>query len=170
MRIKRGMFMAVTLTALLLWVSIYAADSSYYNQKGIDELRGNSPAKAAEYFLRAISIDPSKKHYHNNLAAAYMRLGEYPKAEECLKNSLKLDPKFAKALSNMSVALFHMGRYRESYRYYQLSRSADREYTDKRFESSRVSSAIGKISSDKPEDRELKLIKEYVDKKPAPRQ
>jgi len=129
----------------------------------MEELRNNHPDKAAEYFVQAISIDPKQKHFHNNLAAAYMRLGEYAKAEEHLKISLELDGGYARALSNMSVTLFHLGRYRESYHYYLLTQKADSVYSEKRFEKKRVSSYIKKLSEGKPEDEELKRIKDYME-------
>jgi Tfp pilus assembly protein PilF len=132
----------------------------------MDELRGNNPAKAAEFFLKAIAIDPGRKHFYNNLAAAYMRMGEYSKAEEYLKISLSLDSNYARALSNMSVTLFHLGRYKESYKYYLLTKKADREYSEKRFEKKRVSSFINRLSEDKPEDEDLKKIKEYMQSGP----
>ncbi len=163
MRFKLGAGLVLSMAAVLLSFNLFAADSSYYNQRGLDELRAGSPEKAAEFFTRAVESDPLKKHYHNNLAAAYIRLGEYSRAELSLKNSLKLDGSYAKALSNMSVVLFHLGRYRESYRYYLKSKSADRDYTEKRFEPGRVSSAVNKLSSEKPGDRDLRRIKNMVD-------
>lgn len=158
-------YYSIFLIAALLSVSLYAAaeNSSSFNQKGMEELRNNNPGKAAEYFLRAISADSKQKHYHNNLAAAYMRLGEYARAEDHLKISLELDSGYARALSNMSVTLFHLGRYRESYKYYLLTKKADSEYSEKRFEKKRVSSYIKKLSDGKPEDSDLKKIREYME-------
>jgi len=152
-------------SAAAMIFNLYAAagDSSYFNQKGLDELRSGNPAQAAEFFLLAITADPGQKHYYNNLAAAYIRTGEYAKAEEQLAISLKIDPGYARALSNMSVALFHMGRYRESYRYYILSMKTDSEYTRKRFDKNRITDSIKKLSDEKPDDGELKKIKEYVE-------
>lgn len=92
-----------------------------------------------------------------------MRLGEYAKAEEHLKRSLELDGSYARALSNMSVTLFHQRRYIESYNYYLLAKKADSEYSKKRFSKERVSSYIKKLSDGKPEDAELKRIKDFVD-------
>ena len=155
----------IIFSAVLLLVSIPAGaeDSSSFNRKGMDELRANHPDKAVEFFLKAISIDPGQKHYHNNLAAAYMRMGEYSKAEEQLKLSLQLDSNYARALSNMSVTLFHLGRYRESYSYYQAAKKADSEYSKERFDRKRVSSFIKKLSDEKPDDEDLKKIKEYIE-------
>ncbi len=154
----------IFLTAVLVMsLPVSAEDSSYYNQKGMDELRGNSPARAAEYFKQAISIDPDRKHYYNNLAAAYIRMGEYAKAEEQLMISLKLDSNYARALSNMSVTLFHLGRYGESYSYYLKSKKADSEYSEKRFNRKRIFSFIRKLSSENPENMELKKIREYME-------
>jgi len=148
--------------ALLPGIHADAEDSSSYNQKGMNELYGNHPGKAAEFFMQAISIDPAQKIYYNNLAAAYMRLEEYSKAEEQLKISLKFDCNYARALSNMSVTLFHLGRYKESYNFYRLSKKADSEYTRKRFDKNRVSSIIKKTSDAKPDDEELKSIRLYM--------
>lgn len=129
----------------------------------MDELRINNPDKAAEYFTQAISVDSKQKHYHNNLAAAYIRLGDYTKAEEHLKKALELDGSYARALSNMAVTLFHQGRYMESYNYYLLTKKADSEYSKERFNRKRVSLYIKKLSAGKPEDTELKRIKDFVE-------
>lgn len=147
----------------LICLHAYAENSLSLNRKGMNELYAGNPSKAAEFFLQAIAIDPGMKHYYNNLGAAYIRMGEYSKAEEQLKISLKIDGNYARALSNMSVTLFYLGRYRESYNYYLLTKRADREYSEKRFEKKRVSSAIKKLSETKPDDEELKKIKEYMD-------
>lgn len=163
--LKRKYSFFIFFYSVLFAVSLNAVveSSSSLNQKGMEELRSNHPDKAAEYFLRAITVDSKQKHYHNNLAAAYMRLREYAKAEECLKKSIELDSGYARALSNMSVTLFHLGRYRESYHYYLLTKKADSEYSEKRFEKKRVSLYIKKLSEVKPEDTELKKIKEYME-------
>lgn len=161
---RRNIFTIIfSAVSLILCLHAGAENSSSLNQKGMIELNAGKPANAAEFFLQAIAIDPGVKHYYNNLGAAYIRMGEYSKAEEQLKLSLKIDSNYARALSNMSVALFHLGRYRESYNYYLLTKRADREYSEKRFEKKRVSSAIKKIYDAKPDDNELKKIKEYME-------
>ncbi len=170
--IMRSWFVLIFFSSILAFsLPVYADDSSSesassassFNQKGIDELRAGNPGIAVEFFLKAISLDAGQKHYYNNLGAAYMRLAEYSKAEEQLKKSLAIDGNFATALSNMSVTLFHLGRYRESYAYYRLSKKADSEYTEKRFDKNRVSSVVKRMSDEKPDDEELKRIKEYME-------
>jgi len=151
------------LVLLLIPVTGQGEDSSFYNQKGLDELRIGNHMEAVDFFVKAIAIDPSQKHYYNNLAAAYIRLGEYNKAEESLQLSLSLDSGNVKALANMSVTLFHLGRYREAYAYYIKSKRADSKYTQKRFDKGRISSSINKMSIEKPDDEDLKKIKKYLD-------
>jgi len=166
MALRYRILLIFSAVALLLPLFAGAEDSSIFNQKGLDELRTNHPDRAVEYFLHAISIDSGQKHYFNNLASAYIRLGEYTKAEEQLKISLQLDNSYARALSNMSITLFHLGRYRESYNYYLLTKQADREYAEQRFEKKRVSSFIKQLSDSKPDNTELKRIKEYLKSDP----
>lgn len=155
--------MMIFFTAAFTVTAAGAENFSSLNQKGLDELYAGHPARAAEFFLTAIAADPKQKHYYNNLGAAYMRMGEYLKAEEQFKISLQFDSNYARALSNMSVTLFHLGRYRESYNYYVLTRKADREYSERRFEKKRVSSVIKKLSDEKPDNEELKKIMKYME-------
>lgn len=157
-------FIPLLITSLVvLCQPAAAADSAALNQKGMNELHDNHPERAVEFFIRAIAAGPANKHYYNNLAAAYIRIGEYAKAEEQLKISIHIDGNYAKALSNMSLTLFRLGRYREAYTYYRLSKKADSEYTETRFDKKKVSSVIKKSSEEKPADGELKKIKEYID-------
>jgi tetratricopeptide (TPR) repeat protein len=161
---RRYFFAAVFFAGLIS--SVYSAvpgDHAGLNRKGLEQLEQNSPGRAAVFFLRAISADPSRKHYYNNLGSAYIRMGEYAKAEENLKKALALDANYARALSNMSVALFHLRRYRESYHYYQLAKKADSGYAGERFEKKKVASFIRKLSASRPSDDELKKINEYMD-------
>ena len=136
---------------------------SDFNNRGMDELGKGNFSAAADYFLKAVSADPSQKHFYNNLASAYMRMGDYSKAEIYLKKSISLDKYYARALSNMSVTLFHLGRYRESYRYYLRSMKADPDYTGKRFERNRVILFIKNFSRSRPDDGTLKKINDYLD-------
>ena len=144
-------------------VNVSAEDSSFYNQRGLDELQIGNLEAATGFFLKAISIDSSQKHYYNNLAAAYIRLCEYAKAEENLKKSLSIDANYVKALANMSVTLFYLGRYRESYVYYIKSKRIDNKYIEERFDKGRVSSSIKKMSLERPDDKELNKIQKYLD-------
>jgi tetratricopeptide (TPR) repeat protein len=144
-------------------LNVNADDSSSYNQKGLNELQIDNLEAASGFFLQAISIDPSQKHYYNNLAAAYIRLREYAKAEESLKKALSIDANYVKALANMSVALFHLGRYMESYNYYIKSKRIDNKYIEGRFDKERISSSIKKMSLERPDDKELKKIRKYID-------
>jgi tetratricopeptide (TPR) repeat protein len=160
---KRYVGLLFFLVLVIIPITGKTEDSSFYNQKGLNELQINNPKGAVDFFIQAISIDPSQKHYYNNLGAAYIRLGEYDKAEINLKKSLNLDAAYVKALANMSVALFHLGRYRESYSYYIQSKRIDGKYIRERFDKARVSSSIKKMSVEKPDDAELKEIRKYLD-------
>jgi len=138
-------------------------DSVSLNDRGMEELVKGNPSAAIDYFIKAISADPSQKHFYNNLASAYMRSGDYSKAEVYLKKSIALDENYARALSNMSITLFHLGRYRESYSFYLRSMKADPEYTEKRFEKNRVILFIKKFSDSRPEDKTLQKINNYLE-------
>lgn len=139
------------------------SDPAYLNDRGMEELVNGNPSAAAEFFLKAIYADPAQKHFYNNLASAYMRMNEYLKAEIYLKKSITLDKNYARALSNMSVTLFHLGRYREAYSYYLLSMKADPEYTEKRFEKSRVVLFIKNFSRNRPDDKTIKKLNDYFE-------
>lgn len=132
------------------------------NKTGMYYLKKGDSETASEYFMHAIIIDPSNKYYCNNMAASLMRRGDYAGAEKFLFHAVKLDGNYTRALSNMSVALFHMGRYREAYSFYVRSLNSDRMYTEARFERGRVKAAIKKISHNKPEDENLKMLLEYL--------
>jgi len=139
--------MLFSAAVLLFFQHAGAEDSSSFNRKGMFELNSNHPDRAVEYFLQAITADPGQKHFYNNLA----------------KVSLQLDNNYARALSNMAVTLFHLGRYGESYKYYLSAMGADPGYSEKRFDKKRVFHYIKKLSAEKPQDKKLKRIKDYME-------
>lgn len=126
-------------------------------------LENGDNESASLYFMRAIAVDPSNKYYFNNMAASLMRRGDYAGAEKFLLCAIEIDDSYTRALSNMAVTLFHLGRYLESYSYYIRSLRSDSGYTESRFEKGRVEAAIKKLSGDRPQDKNLKRILEYLE-------
>jgi tetratricopeptide (TPR) repeat protein len=63
----------------------------YFNL-GNQELRAQRPAKAAELYRQAISIDPSLAQAHLYLARSYIFLGEYERALAAVRYGLKFRP------------------------------------------------------------------------------
>lgn len=133
-----------------------------FNKTGMICLENGDNEAASFYFMRAISVDPSNKYYCNNMAVSLMRRGDYEGAEKFLFHAIEIDQGYTRALSNMAVTLFHLGRYLESYSYYIRSLNSDRGYTESRFEKGKVEAVIKKLSEDKPQDKNLKRILEYL--------
>lgn len=58
--------------------------------------------KAAEYFEKAISVQPKNEEWRNYVANLYMEKGDLVKAKRHLDESYRLDQKNAETLMRMS--------------------------------------------------------------------
>lgn len=161
---------AIIFTAILLPVLMlppgYSKDNrtaAGLNSKGMHELEAGNNSAAADFFTRAIELDPSVKYYHNNLAAAYIRMKDYAAAEKHLLIALNMDPGYTRALSNMAVVMFRTGRYSDAYNYYMLAKKSDPSYAEKRFERRKVLARLKELSAENPGDRNLKRIILYIE-------
>lgn len=65
-------------------------------------------SKAAEYFKKAVVIDPKNYSYWNKLGASYANSGDgHNKAIICYKAALKIRPNLARSWSNLGISYFN---------------------------------------------------------------
>ena len=77
--------------------------SQIYFDLGVVYFKKNQLKKAAEYFEKAIILDPGNVEAYNNLGAMHDRLGNYEKAKEVLIKGIKINPRNAKGHYNLGV-------------------------------------------------------------------
>ncbi|MEM8840187.1 MAG: tetratricopeptide repeat protein [Pseudomonadota bacterium] len=74
----------------------------------------NKHGPAAEWFARAVRIDPRMFPAHNNLGSAYLELGRNEDAIGCFTRALRLKPDYAQAHHNLGNAFSNLGRHDEA--------------------------------------------------------
>ena len=148
----------------LYGITVSEVEAKRLNSAGLAELAKGNPGKASHFFTMALQHDPGKKHYYNNLAVSLMKMGSYDKAEKYLRKGIFLDSNYTKALANMAVVLFHQRRFSESYMYYLKSKKSDPAYAENRFKKEKVLRKLKDISSQNPDDGEVKEIINYMGK------
>ncbi len=75
--------------------------------------------KAAEFFERAVEINPDSAEAHYNLGVAYGNLGMFEKAVKAYKRAVDLDPGHEKAYCNLGIAYEGAGNYKEAIEVYE---------------------------------------------------
>jgi tetratricopeptide (TPR) repeat protein len=75
--------------------------------------KGNQDA-AAQYFLKAVELDPEFVDAHNELGASEVALGKLPEAAEQFQKAIDLVPEHRLALPNLSIVLARMKRFKEA--------------------------------------------------------
>lgn len=69
-------------------LGLQPANPTIHNQLGLAEMAGGQPARAIEFFTRALQLAPAFSDARNNRGAAYMQLGQFSLAEVDLLQAL----------------------------------------------------------------------------------
>ena len=84
-----------------------------YN-KGISANTMMDYRQAAEYFEKAIAVDPDDPKGYINLGVAYSMLNEHDKSLEAFKNAIKVDSTSVEAWRNLGITYQARGEYEEA--------------------------------------------------------
>lgn len=94
---------------------VYAENSTFYYNKGIELFRAGNMDAAEDSFKKAIEINPSYTLGHYGLGRVYiLRKGKVPDAIRHLKTSVALDAGFAKGWFKLGLAELVTGKYMDS--------------------------------------------------------
>jgi Flp pilus assembly protein TadD len=69
------------------------------------------PAQAAEWYRKAIKLDPNIAMYHNNVGVLYGAMGLQSQAMEEYRTAIKLDSTYLSAYGNLGYSEFLSGNY-----------------------------------------------------------
>ncbi len=75
--------------------------------------------KAAEFFEKAIEINPDSAEAHYNLGVAYGNLDMFQKAVKAYKRAVDLDPGHEKAYCNLGITYEEEGNYKKAIEVYE---------------------------------------------------
>ena len=96
----------------------YPKEKGIYYNFGL-YYRSRSPEKSAEYYEKALELDPDYAAALNELGLLYMTMGRNDEAIELLKRQVAVSPDNPNALDSLAEAFFHMGRLDESFAKYK---------------------------------------------------
>ena len=90
----------------------------------------DQPEVAAEYFLRAISLNPDYADAWNSLGIVRQKKGDLSDAEEAYRQALKLSPDSAEVHNNLGTVLHDQGRFDEAEESYQQALTLNENYAE----------------------------------------
>lgn len=88
-----------------------AADIETLLKQGKNGLREGRPDRAAEFFQRAVELDPDRVEAHEGLATAAFLQQDYPQAVEHFTRVTRLAPAQANGYVNLGAVYNRMGEY-----------------------------------------------------------
>lgn len=82
-----------------------------YNNLGIDQYKKKNFDSAAQYFRRAIAVNPHDGIAHNNLAVILGMQNKFDLAIDEYKKSIEINPNDAVAHNNLGIKYFDQGKF-----------------------------------------------------------
>jgi tetratricopeptide (TPR) repeat protein len=90
-----------------------ARDPEIFKTLGQHFLHLNQDKKAADYYLKALTLEPNAVLFFN-LGLVYRRLKQNPEAAKAFSDSAHLDPKLARAWKMLGLTLLDLDRHQEA--------------------------------------------------------
>ena len=99
--------------ALALWAAPALAqkpgDAEGSFNAGLNHMKENRPAQAAEEFKKAIRQDAKNPYFYKGLGLAYLQLGKYTDSVAALRKALELNPYYVDVRNDLAAALIGSG-------------------------------------------------------------
>ncbi|HPS85768.1 MAG TPA: tetratricopeptide repeat protein [Spirochaetota bacterium] len=100
---------------LMVQSAVYAENSTFYYNKGVESFKTGDLAEAKKNFKQAVEVNPSYTLGHYGLGRVYiMQQDKIPEAIKHFKLSVSLDSGFVRGWFKLGLAEFIAGRYVES--------------------------------------------------------
>ncbi len=100
--------------ALLAILKRHPGEWRAMNLLGNLALLQDRPDEAADWYQRAVAVDPAQAEVYNNLGAVALRRGEPVRAFEWFTLAVKTDPKSVEGLVNLALLHQNNGRMKEA--------------------------------------------------------
>ncbi|HAO21436.1 MAG TPA: hypothetical protein DCQ37_13785, partial [Desulfobacteraceae bacterium] len=89
------------------------------NLQGIELGRQGKMPEAAQYFQKAISLNPGNITAYSNLGVILAHYAQFDQARQCFAQAIALDPNNAVALTNDALILLLQGQFAEGWKKYE---------------------------------------------------
>lgn len=94
---------------------------------GNEQMKLENFGAAAEFYTRAIKLNPENAVYFCNRAAAYSKMGNYAGAVSDCERAIVIDRTYSKAYGRMGLALASLNKHTEAVGYYRRALELDPE-------------------------------------------
>ncbi len=101
---------AAAVMAIVANVPMHVVHDKTYLNLGMLMLRGERPAEAVRFLLKATASDPTDSAAHASLAVAYHQMGQPESERQELAEAIRLRPDFAEAHSALGMLLRSEGK------------------------------------------------------------
>ncbi|MGC4031979.1 MAG: tetratricopeptide repeat protein [Tepidisphaeraceae bacterium] len=98
-----------------------SADAGLLTNAGVAQMRIGQPKKAAEYYEKALAVDPQNVPAHLNLSNTLFELGEFEASAGHLQEVVKLDPRNYVAYLNAGVVLTRLNDFVKAERMFRVA-------------------------------------------------
>lgn len=102
----------------------------HYYSEGIDYVKRENWAKAAESFKKTVKEDPSFTYAWDNLGVNLRRLNQFKEAIAAYESSLKIDPYGRMPLQNIAVVYIHQQEYQKALAAYERYKMVYPDYVE----------------------------------------
>jgi Tfp pilus assembly protein PilF/O-antigen ligase len=121
-------FVAVTVISHVRHSHANSRYSKVYCSLGEENLQKNRPAKAKQYFKRAIELNPQSAKAYLGLGLARKAENKDEKAIEALQKAIELDPAMHPAYNALGLIYQKQGQYRQAMYYFEKAIHAPENY------------------------------------------
>jgi len=103
------------------------AESNRLITLGVSAQQSDRPESAADYYRRALELNPNAPVAWNNLGTVMMQQGKYLDAAAALKRAAEINPdgNDARPYENLGLVYYNAGFAEQSLQYYQMSLERD---------------------------------------------
>ena len=99
-----------------------------YAQEGYKYYRAEDFVSAAEYYKKAIQLEPNNFDYYLNLGQSYFKLSDYSNSMIYYKKALEINPNNHIILAKIGSIYREIGKYDDAFHYYDLSLKIKPDY------------------------------------------
>jgi len=121
----------IFLILIFYQTGIYAENSTFYYNKGVELFKSGNFTEAEINFKEALKINPSYTLGHYGLGRIYiLQKGKAPNAIKHLKISVSLDPGFVRGWFKLGLAELISGKYLESLQSFKQAYERDKNFIE----------------------------------------
>ncbi len=145
-------------------ISLEPGFAPAYNALGFVYLELKEHALARINFQKTLDLDKDYVLAWLNMGATYYRDGNLNNAQKYFLEVLQRSPQNPRALTNMAAVKYRFGDYWGAWDYYNKAKAADEAYLKERYNKEKTLTEIRAQRKKSPENFQLQLLEEKVER------